>query len=32
MERAESAPFYSRVGTLGRVFTDIEIEAFGLPS
>jgi TorA maturation chaperone TorD len=32
MERAEAAPFYSRVGTLGRVFTDIEIEAFGLPS
>ncbi len=32
MERAESAPFYSRIGTLGRVFTDIEIEAFGLPS
>ena len=30
LERAEAANFYRRVGTLGRVFTDIETEAFAL--
>jgi TorA maturation chaperone TorD len=30
LERAESANFYRRVGTLGRVFTVIESEAFAL--
>ena len=32
LEHSESAAFYSRVGSLGRVFMDIETEAFGLPS
>ncbi len=32
LERAEAADFYRRVGTLGRVFIDIEAEAFALPS
>jgi TorA maturation chaperone TorD len=32
LERAEQANFYRHVGTLGRVFIDIEIEAFALPS
>lgn len=32
MERAESADFYRHVGTLGRVFIDIEAEAFTLPT
>lgn len=32
LERAEEADFYRRVGTLGRVFVDIETEAFALPS
>jgi TorA maturation chaperone TorD len=32
LERAESAVFYARVGMLGRVFIDIETEAFALPS
>lgn len=32
LERAESAGFYRHVGTLGRVFLDIEIEAFALPA
>lgn len=32
LERAEAADFYRRVGTLGRVFIDIETEAFALPS
>ena len=32
LERAEAAAFYGRVGTLGRVFIDIEIEAFALAS
>ncbi len=32
LERAEGAGFYSHVGTLGRVFMDIETEAFALPS
>jgi len=31
LERADSADFYRRVGTLGRVFADIEAEAFALP-
>jgi TorA maturation chaperone TorD len=31
MEQAESADFYQRVGTVGRVFVDIETEAFALP-
>ena len=30
LERAEAADFYRRVGTLGRVFMDIESEAFAL--
>ena len=32
LERAETANFYRAVGTLGRVFMDIEAEAFDLPS
>ena len=32
LEQAEAADFYGRVGTLGRVFMDIETEAFALPS
>lgn len=32
LERAEAADFYRRVGTVGRVFIDIEAEAFALPS
>ena len=32
LERAEAADFYRRVGTLGRMFMDIETEAFALPS
>jgi TorA maturation chaperone TorD len=32
LERAEAADFYRRIGTLGRVFMDIENEAFALPS
>ena len=32
LERAEAAEFLSSVGTLGRVFMDIETEAFALPS
>jgi TorA maturation chaperone TorD len=32
LERAESANFYRRVGTLGRTFMEIETEAFALPS
>src|SRR5262245_21830271 len=31
LERAEAAVFYARVGTLGRLFIDIETEAFALP-
>src|SRR3954470_13242582 len=31
LERAEAADFYRNVGTLGRVFMDIEAEAFALP-
>lgn len=32
MERAQSAKLYRSVGTLGRVFMEIETEAFALPS
>jgi TorA maturation chaperone TorD len=32
LERAKAADFYRRVGALGRVFMDIETEAFALPS
>jgi TorA maturation chaperone TorD len=32
LERAETADFYRRIGTLGRVFIDIETDAFALPS
>jgi TorA maturation chaperone TorD len=32
LERAEAADFYRRLGALGRVFVDIESEAFDLPS
>jgi TorA maturation chaperone TorD len=32
LERAEAAGFYRRIGTLGRVFIEIETEAFALPS
>jgi TorA maturation chaperone TorD len=31
LERAKSAGFYRRIGTLGRVFLDIETEAYALP-
>lgn len=31
LERSASAEFYSRVGTLGRAFLEIETEAFALP-
>ena len=32
LERAESADFYARVGAVGRIFMDIEAEAFTLPA
>jgi TorA maturation chaperone TorD len=32
LEQADTARFYRHVGTLGRVFMDIEKEAFALPS
>jgi TorA maturation chaperone TorD len=32
LEQADAADFYRRVGALGRVFMDIETEAFALPS
>src|SRR5262245_50152626 len=32
LERAEAADFYRRVGALGRLFMDVETEAFALPS
>jgi len=32
LERAEAADFYRHVGTVGRVFVEIETEAFALPS
>ena len=31
LERAEAADFYRRVGALGRLFMEIETEAFALP-
>jgi TorA maturation chaperone TorD len=31
LERSPKAPFYSRVGALGRTFVEIETEAFALP-
>jgi TorA maturation chaperone TorD len=32
LERADEADLYRRIGTLGRVFTEVEREAFALPS
>ena len=32
LENATGAVFYQRLGTLGRVFMDIETEAFNLPA
>ena len=32
LEQAEAADFYRRIGTLGRVFVEIETDAFVLPS
>ena len=32
LEQAEAADFYRRLGTLGRVFMEIETEAFALPT
>jgi TorA maturation chaperone TorD len=32
LERADSADFYRRIGEVGRVFIEIETEAFALPS
>lgn len=32
LERASNSPFYQKVGTIGRLFIDIETEAFALPS
>jgi len=32
LERAETANLYRRIGTLGRVFMEVEKEAFALPS
>jgi TorA maturation chaperone TorD/DNA-binding transcriptional regulator YdaS (Cro superfamily) len=32
LERAEAADFYRRIGTLGRVFIEIETNAFALPT
>jgi TorA maturation chaperone TorD len=32
LERAEAADFYRHVGTLGRLFLEIETEAFRLPT
>ena len=32
LEQADTADFYRRVGTLGRVFVEIESEAFALPA
>jgi TorA maturation chaperone TorD len=32
LEQAEAADFYRKVGALGRLFVDIETEAFALPS
>jgi TorA maturation chaperone TorD len=30
LEHAKSADFYARVGALGRIFVDVEVEAFSL--
>ena len=32
LERAEAAQLYRRLGTVGRIFVEIETEAFALPS
>jgi hypothetical protein len=32
LEAAQRADFYRRVGALGRLFVDIEKEAFALPT
>ena len=32
LERSQSADFYARVGSLGRIFAGIEAEAFALPA
>ena len=32
LERAEAANFYRHAGTVGRLFVEIETEAFALPS
>jgi TorA maturation chaperone TorD len=32
LERAEAARFYTRVGHVGRIFVEIETEAYALPS
>jgi TorA maturation chaperone TorD len=32
LERAEATEFYQRIGMLGRVFIEIETEAFALPA
>jgi TorA maturation chaperone TorD len=32
LEHAEAADFYSRVGSLGRTFIDVETQAFALPA
>ena len=32
LERAEAANFYRHVGTIGRLFMEIETEAFALPA
>lgn len=32
LEQADAADFYARVGTIGRLFIDIETQAFALPS
>jgi TorA maturation chaperone TorD len=31
LEQARSANLYARVGTLGRIFVDVETEAFSFP-
>jgi hypothetical protein len=31
LQRAEAAEFYKPVGTIGRIFIEIEAEAFALP-
>ena len=32
LENAETAAFYRRVGTVGRIFVDIEAQAFDMPA